>query len=567
MEEADIKSLHVGASGFIAGVCRELRIAQTVNRFVDWDETQWKVSPGTRTVALIINILVQRRPLYRVWEAFEKLDLPVLFDEPVELGDLNDDGFGRTLDRLHASGACGTVVGSVALAAVNRLPLGIRSVHGDTTSISLAGRYEPTESDRLFAEQNPDRGLLTITYGHSKDHRPDLKQFKYGLVVSREGMPLLGNVAGGNVDDKVWNHEILDEISASFLDPRQIIYVADSSVVTSPNLRKMAEQRVRFISRLPGTFGLVDVLKDRAWSQNNWEKIGRISLTKKGSQYQAQSFINTIDGRSYRFVVIHSDALESQKSVSLQRAIERESAEINKVKKQVQQQRFNCKGDAQKALDAFSKKYEKAHHTLEWSIHREEVIKRLPGRPRKDASPKVEVQYRLQLKATPPTEAAQRQACQRAGTFVLITTLPEAEWSNTEILNEYKGQSGVETRFRNLKADPCIVDNLYVKSSRRAEALAYVFLLALMVASFIEVRIRQELKKRQRPFLVPGNRWTERPTMRMIFDILEGIQVLKIGRTSSTRRRFPTNIDARVYELLDLAGLDYRVYTQVRDYR
>ncbi len=111
--------------------------------------------------------------------------------------------------------------------------------------------------------------------------------------------------------------------------------------------------------------------------------------------------------------------------------------------------------------------------------------------------------YQLQMEVMQPTETAIREEYQRAGTFVFITTLPESEWSNTEILEEYKGQTSVETRFRNIKADPCIVDNLYVKSSRRAEAPAYVFLLALIVASFIEVRIRQELQKRQRPFLVP----------------------------------------------------------------
>lgn len=564
MNETEIKALHVGASGFIAGVCRDLRIAETINRFVDWDETQWKVSPGTRAVALIINILVERRPLYRVWEAFTKLDLPVLFDEPVELSDLNDDGFGRTLDRLHQSDACGTIVSSVALAAVNQLPLGIRTVHGDTTSISLQGRYDPTESDILFVEQNPNRPLLKITQGHSKDYRPDLNQFKYGLVVSREGMPLLGNVRDGNKDDKVWNHEILDEINTSFLDPRQIIYVSDSSLITTPNLRKMDKRKVRFISRLPGTYSLVNALKDRAWSDNDWEKIGRISLTEKGAQYQAQSYIERLDSRLYRFVVIHSDALERRKSQSLQKALEREATAINKAKKAAEKQRFNCEADAKKALDDFTKQHGKGHHELQGKVIRDEVVKRPPGRPRKDAQPDVTVEYRLQLDVVPPTEDAQREICRRAGTFVLITTLPDTEWSNAEILEEYKGQTSVETRFRNIKADPCIVDNLYVKSSRRAEALAYVFLLALMVASFIEVRIRQELQKRERPFLVPGKRWTQRPTMRMIFDILDGTQVLKIGDGSSIIRRFPSNLDPRVYELLDLVGLDYRVYTQVR---
>ena len=65
---------------------------------------------------------------------------------------------------------------SVALRAVNLLPLGVRSVHADTTSISLAGRFEWTEKDIAFQEAHPDRSLLNITHGYSKDHRPDLRE-------------------------------------------------------------------------------------------------------------------------------------------------------------------------------------------------------------------------------------------------------------------------------------------------------------------------------------------------------------------------------------------------------
>lgn len=564
MEELEIRSIHAGASGFVAGICRKLRIAEMINRFVDWDESQWKVSPGTRTVALVINILVQRLPLYRVWESFERLDLPVLFDEPVELADLNDDGFGRTLDRLHESGALRTIVSSVALAAVNRLPLGISSVHSDTTSIAVQGAYEPTESDLAFLEANRDRSLLNITFGHSKDRRPDLKQFKYGLVVTREGMPLLGDVHDGNTDDKVWNRNVLGQIETSFLDPRQIVYVADSALITPGNLSEMGKQGIRFISRLPGTYGLVDTLKEKAWHGNDWEPIGRISLAKKGAWYRAQSFTDTLDNRQYRFIVVHSDALEQQKARTLEKAIRREFVAIQKAQKELEKQRFQCEQDAQMALDAFAKQHRSYRHTLHGKVTVEQVIKRSPGRPKKHMQAPMVTEYRIELEVLPPTEEAKRDECQRAGTFVLITSLGEAAWSNTAILEEYKGQTSVETRFRNLKADPCIVDNIYVKSSRRAEALAYVFLMALIVASFIEIQIRQELAKRERPFLVPGNRWTQRPTMRMIFDILAGVDVLKVGSGPTLRRRFPSNLDPRVYELLDLAALDHRVYTQVR---
>src|SRR5690606_15821272 len=130
MRLSDIRAKVVGATAFIAQVCRDLGIADKVNRMVEWDQKQWKLSPGTRVVALIINIICHRQPLYRVWEFYEHLDLDLLFDEPVAVEDLNDDGFARTLDRLHASGELRRLVHTVALAAVRRLPRGIRPESG-----------------------------------------------------------------------------------------------------------------------------------------------------------------------------------------------------------------------------------------------------------------------------------------------------------------------------------------------------------------------------------------------------------------------------------------------------
>lgn len=93
MHPPAVRAKTVGATAFIAQVCRDLGIAKMVNRMVEWDEKQWKVSPGTRTVALIINIICHRQPLYRVREFYERLDLGLLFDEPVTVADFNDDGF------------------------------------------------------------------------------------------------------------------------------------------------------------------------------------------------------------------------------------------------------------------------------------------------------------------------------------------------------------------------------------------------------------------------------------------------------------------------------------------
>lgn len=150
----------------------------------------------------------------------------------------------------------------------------------------------------------------------------------------------------------------------------------------------------------------------------------------------------------------------------------------------------------------------------------------------------------------------------KASTFVLITTEQEDVYSDAAILEEYKQQTAVETRFRNLKSRPNIVDSIYVKSKRRAEALAYVFLLALIAAAYIEIKIRQELAVRQRPFLVPGDRGTIRPTMTMIFDVLRTVYIIYIDSSRGMRRFLPSDLDLRVYALLDLIGFDHRVHTR-----
>ncbi len=67
-----------GATNLLAALCRELRIAEYVNQMVPWDEKQCKVSPGTLVVALVINILVNHVPLYRLEAFYKNLDLPLL---------------------------------------------------------------------------------------------------------------------------------------------------------------------------------------------------------------------------------------------------------------------------------------------------------------------------------------------------------------------------------------------------------------------------------------------------------------------------------------------------------
>jgi transposase len=67
-------------------------------------------------------------------------------------------------------------------------------VHVDTTSFSVSGAYgaaarkhQPEESAEHEELAAPEAALIAITYGYSRDHREDLKQWMLALATTHDG--------------------------------------------------------------------------------------------------------------------------------------------------------------------------------------------------------------------------------------------------------------------------------------------------------------------------------------------------------------------------------------------
>ena len=138
-----------GPLPIIAAVCRESGLVETIDNLVDWDEQQCTLSPGERVMALIMNVLTEGKPLYRLPEFFEGTDTENLFHDGIEPDNLNDDALGRGLDQLAETGLR-TVLGTVLWEAANRETQSPTVVHSDTTTVSVQGAYEndSDESDQ-----------------------------------------------------------------------------------------------------------------------------------------------------------------------------------------------------------------------------------------------------------------------------------------------------------------------------------------------------------------------------------------------------------------------------------
>jgi hypothetical protein len=124
---------------------------------------------------------------------------------------------GRALDKLYVTGLSQTFT-AIALSAAVEFDVCLNTVNLDSSSFHLRGEYkyyaDNSEGSLLALPRNPSINEVSsvnpqaaplpihITYGYSRDHRPDLKQFIIDLICSGDGdVPLFFKVADGNQTD------------------------------------------------------------------------------------------------------------------------------------------------------------------------------------------------------------------------------------------------------------------------------------------------------------------------------------------------------------------------------
>lgn len=535
-----------GPAALVARLCDALKIPDIIDSVVEWDPAQCRLSPGTRIKALLINLLVDRRALYQVAEFYEGQDMEVLFgpEKRVLPEELNDDALGRALDKLFASDLK-KLFSTIALAAASH-GVSLTRLHTDTTSISVQGAYEG------------DEGELEITYGYSKDHRPDLKQFLLGLAVNESGLPVLGQSLAGNQSDKTWYAEVIEELAKTFSPEKlkEIVFVADCALVTSDNLEALAQKEIQFISRLPESFALAEEVKEQAFREGNWIEAGKLAARKGAAFYRVKEFVREIAGRSYRLIVVYSTALDERKEKSLAKKWQKQREELERAAKELAQRPFACEADAQKAIELFVKEHRDKPFCFAGQITREIIAAYpKPGRPKKQELPKTTPVYYADLQISEDQRAMEEEK-QKASTFILITSLLDAKkHPAAEILREYKEQNSVERGFRFLK-NPFLLGPIFLKSKARVEAMAFVFELALLIAAYFEYRVRKSLKTETAPLILRGKRKSTNPTAKALLEMLDDLLVAKKGPD----RILVNHHGPEVIRTLELAGFGKDIY-------
>jgi transposase len=556
-DAVSIDVLHPGAAPIALSLARLAGIRETIDQFTGWSPNSRSTSPGILAETLVAAILCGCRPLYKVERFWDNKALEIFYkNDEITMNQLNDDAYARMLDQL-SKVDCPCMFETICLNMLQHHSLDITLTHSDTTSVSVEGMYNAETSEET------DRGKespFKITYGHSKDHRPDLKQLKLGLSVQQEGLPLSGELLSGNKSDQVWNPQSVQGLSELLQNQgyKSVIFLADCALVSTETLLRLAQQKIQFISRLPETFGVAEKLKEEAWANpQDWEDFGSLveKVTDKTAIYKGWKTVREIEGESFVFVVVHSSNLEQRKERSLAKAAERTQKDLRHKCAELQKQSYACAPDAERAGEKLMELAKSKGFESEMTLEKVEVaVYEHRGRPKREEQAKIRTSWNVEVKIGEMNAEMLEEKKRRASTFVLVSRTSE-EMEGKEILKSYKNQDKVEQGFKFLK-QPQYLGPVYTKKPERVEALGYIFLLVLLLGKYLEYRVRVSLAQSGEVLKVGGQK-VPRPSVKTIMEILDMVLVLYV----SGRLLLPDNVYKDALRMIRWAGFEERVYT------
>jgi len=352
----------------------------------------------------------------------------------------------------------------------------------DTTSFSVSGAYssagERVEGPGTSAETpEVESALIAVTYGYSRDHREDLKQWMLALATTHEGdVPLFLQPLNGNRSDKVSLLAAVMAIQKQVQegDAEPSVSVADNGIYSEQTMRQLNAAGVKWVSRVSETSTEAKMVLHEG--SQDWQRSEDGSIEWFCRQME-------LPQGSERWVIVRTSASEQRVQASLQRQVSRAEASWERTCWHLGTRRFACEADARAALERELK------GLPTWlEIHSDVVAHPRhagKGRPRKEASP---LTYQWQIVATVTVnqprvdEEALRKAC-----FIVGTNELESEaLSDHELVTTYKEQGGVERGFRFLKDPLFLASSVFVKKPERIIALSLIMVLCLLVYRLAE---------------------------------------------------------------------------------
>ena len=555
----DLDSYRVGLLPILNRILERLRLEEFFHAYLPPQDRRCRIDPALGLLVLLKNLLLSREPLYGVgeWAARHVPGLLGLSEKQITA--LNDDRVGRCLDRLFQNDY-GSLALAVATHAISEFGVGLDQLHNDSTTITFHGDYP----DATHEEKRKEQLRLAITWGHNKDHRPDLKQLLFILTVSRDGgVPVYFQAKSGNTADDQ-THRATWDLLCTLAQRRDFLYVADCKLATAENMAHVDQHGGRFLTPIPRTRS-----EDRSFRESlsrgqvRWRPI--YDKRDEGGEIIDQYRVSeapALSAEGYRLVWYHSTRKAENDAAQRARQVDRALRELADLQQKLgsPRSRYQERAKVAAAVEAILESRGAGGWittTIEERVE-EKYHQEGRGRPSENTRYIREVIMRFDLKCELDHVALAAEHL-GDGVFPLITN--DRTLSEQELLLAYKGQAVIEKRFAQLKTDFAVAP-VYLKETSRIQALLCIYFFVLLAESLLERELRQAMVRRKVESLrlYPEGRACRYPTVRRLIEVFEDVQRHRLKVGSEPAVVFTTklsHLQRTVLRLLDIPPTAY----------
>jgi transposase len=454
-------------------------------------------------------------------------------------------------------------------------------IHYDTTSVSLWGTYDS-------ATEQP---AVLITFGHNKDHRPDLKQVVVGAAVSGDGgVPLISNTHDGNTNDSVLPISYWERLRR-LAGKSSFCFIGDCKIASLDTLRSICSQDGLFLAPMAmtqaeqerlikrkkeGTLNLesVDLSAEKELRPIYERLTDRVSNRQKKENVQEKpdSYMvhedcwlikdNLDRPHKLRKLIVYSEQLALINAETRKRHLEKAQTELSALRQKLNKRKLVSREAIETAKNKILSNC-KVPGFMDAIIeeHTETVPKKIgKGRPGPN-SKYINEEKKIYDLTVDLDQQAIKDDSLLDGLFLMVTNQDAQKWPPSRLLALYKQEYKVERLYRVMKG-PLAVSPMLLEKPHRICSMIFIITLTLQLYTLIQRQAAQELLQRNSPLdgLFPNKIKTWRPQTDKMLAAFDNIHLVQINDESTSALDI-TTLDSLQLEILQLLGVPENKYS------
>jgi len=546
-----LKRSQVGGLPLVHAIAKRMRLKEILYKYIPAHGNE--DIPAVETLVLLVyNLILGKDPLYELQEWVESIDFRCINNEGYENVEFNDDRFGRVLNKLYLVDRA-SLMTELIVFTVNEFKIVLDHVNNDSTSIKAFGRYP-----------GRTKSGLELKKGHSKDHRPDLKQLVFSLSITGDGaVPIHYKCYPGNVTDDKTHIETWTTLR-KITGCADFLYVADSKLCTDEQISYIVAEGGRVVTIIPETWNEVESFKEKLRQTKKAKDI--IWRRRKPGSDDKHEYFSVYKGdyfttkRGYKIHWIYSSEKRKRDRENREKHLKKVEQCLAILNGKINKRDLKSKKAIEEAAQQIiaEHKLEKFFHISIDTIKEKYKVQIGPGRPGKNTKYRTRVDRLFTLSWTQKKQVINKEA-QTDGVFPLLCT--DIELTAKEVLKAYKYQPRLEKRFSQFKKIHHAAPLLF-KKIERIEANMFGFFIALVVQALIEREVRNKMKEHKIESIrvYPEQREANHPTTSKIIDRFENICTYKIIENSKVVETFKDNLNDDQKLILSLLNIEENEY-------